>query len=307
MTDERIAIVGAGMAGLACAERLVRGGRQVVLFDKGRRVGGRMATRRQAGRQFDHGAQFFTARDPSFQEAVRGWQALGVVGEWAQAGEDAETRWVGSGSNRALPEHLAASLDVRLGTAIAPLDGRTIHTEEGRWLGRFDEVVVTAPPTQAAALLACSDTLLARLGNPTHSPCWAVIAAFAERPCEEDVLRDRGALQWIARDASKPGRPKGETWVIHANEAWSRANLEHGPERVADELLRCWAHSLGRPMRPTFAVAHRWRYARVTDPIGEPFLRDPEARLTLAGDGLLGPRVEAAWLSGVAAAEAILG
>ena len=60
-------------------------------------------------------------------------------------------------------------------------------------------------------------------------------------------------------------------------------------------------------MRPTFAVAHRWRYARVTDPIGEPFLRDPEARLTLAGDGLLGPRVEAAWLSGVAAAEAILG
>ena len=72
-------VIGAGIAGLIAARALRAAGHRVLVLDKGRGVGGRMATRRIEGGVFDHGAQFVTVRDPRFQQIVEGWQAKGVV------------------------------------------------------------------------------------------------------------------------------------------------------------------------------------------------------------------------------------
>lgn len=89
----RIGIVGAGMAGLACAEELTSLGHEVRLFDKGREPGGRMSTRRiptSAGEaNFDHGAQYFTVRDDAFQQKVAAWISEGAAAPWPPAGSDA--------------------------------------------------------------------------------------------------------------------------------------------------------------------------------------------------------------------------
>jgi len=100
----KVAIVGAGIAGLSCALRLQQDGCNVTVLDKGRGAGGRMSTRRiampggeGAGGEvaFDHGAQYLTMRDPAFVEAMHGWEAAGVVARWPAAGEHA---WVGTDS-----------------------------------------------------------------------------------------------------------------------------------------------------------------------------------------------------------------
>ncbi len=82
----RWAVIGGGMAGLAAARRLVGAGCEVRLVDKSRGVGGRMATRRAEGHQFDHGAQFFTARGDGFSREVEALVAAGGVAGWGEVG-----------------------------------------------------------------------------------------------------------------------------------------------------------------------------------------------------------------------------
>ena len=73
------AVIGAGIAGLSCARALAASGVHVTVFDKSRGSGGRMSTRRGEGWACDHGAQYFTARDPLFQAELARWQAAGVA------------------------------------------------------------------------------------------------------------------------------------------------------------------------------------------------------------------------------------
>ena len=313
VSRQAVAVIGAGVSGLACARALVDGGSKVTVFDKGRRVGGRMNRRSHGGYEFDHGAQYLTARDPSFRRLVEGWVAEGVLASWSfrvrdRAGQIAtENRVVGAKSMRRLAEHLATDLEVKLGTRVAPFDGNRLVDDHGQPLGDFDQVVVTAPLEQARALVEFSPRLLEALGSANHDPCWCVMAGWsAPLSADVDAMRDVGPFAWTARNGSKPGRPDGEAWVLHATPEWSRAHLADDRDSVSDLLLRAFGEIVGPIPRPDVITAHRWRYARTRMPVGEPFLIDRDRRLVVAGDGLLGPRIEAAWLSGVAAAEAML-
>lgn len=309
----RIAIVGAGMAGLACAEKLVAAGREVVLLDKGRAAGGRMSTRRLATPRgeaaFDHGAQYLTARDPAFRARLERWREAGLVARWPAAGEDA---WVGVPGMNAPVRAMAAPLGVRWEARVERLsrgeDGWHLGGE-GIEEGPFGAVLVAVPAEQAAELLApCDAGMAARAAATPSDPCWTAMAAFAERlPIEGDVIRDAGPIGWAARNSAKPGRAGPESWVIQAGPAWSRENLERGRDEVAGELAFMLANSCGfAPLSPISLSAHRWRYAR-SGAAGEGRLWDPAARLGACGDWLLGPRVECAWLSGDRLAEAVLG
>ena len=124
-----VAVIGAGMAGLTCASRLAEAGHHVAVFDKGRGPGGRMATRRVehegATFRFDHGAQYFTAREMAFQTQVRAWEADGIVALWPAAKDGA---WVGTPGMNAPIRAMAEALEVRFGTRIAGL-----VPERGGW------------------------------------------------------------------------------------------------------------------------------------------------------------------------------
>lgn len=308
----RIAIVGAGMAGLACAERLAAAGRDVALFDKGRAAGGRMSTRRLATPEgeaaFDHGAQYMTARDPAFRARLERWRDAGLVARWPAAGQDA---WVGTPGMNAPVRAMAAALGVRWEARVERLSrgAQGWHLGgEGIDEGPFGAVVVAVPAEQAVELLgACDRDMAGRAAATPSDPCWTVMAAFAERLPIEDVIRDAGPIGWAARNSAKPGRSGPESWVIQAGPAWSRANLERGRDEVARDLASIFATSCttSREIAPITLAAHRWRYAR-SGAAGDGLLWDPMARLGACGDWLLGPRVECAWLSGDRLAEAIL-
>ena len=133
------------------------------------------------------------------------------------------------------------------------------------------------------------------------------MAVFAERlPIGADVLRDAGVVGWAARNSAKPGRTGLESWVVQAGPDWSRDHLEEDPAAIVAPLLDGLARLAGAVLpTPMAATAHRWRYAR-SGSAGDGILWDAGLRLGACGDWLIGPRVEAAWLSGTRLASTIL-
>jgi renalase len=326
----RVAVIGAGIAGLSCARRLQESGRaEVELFEKSRGVGGRAATRRQSEEvQFDHGAQYFTARDPRFQSAVVTWRTLGVVAEWkgmivsldegrVTAGRGDTVRYVGVPGMSSLARHLSQNLSVRTQVHVERLERHEegwYLSDDGHRYGPFDRVVCTAPPAQTLSLLAQhSNSLASALAAVRMLPCWAVLAQFSQRlPVDWDGAFVQDApLSWIARNSSKPGRPsRPETWVLHASPVWSERYLELSPDEACVRLWEAFTAAMGgadRVVDPTVRVAHRWRYAIPDEPLDSLFLQDSEAGLAVAGDWCGGPRIEGAYLSGLELAADWLG
>ena len=306
-----VAVIGAGLAGLACATVLARAGHVVRVLDKGRGPGGRMSARRvetplgQA--TFDHGAQYFTARDPGFQAQVRAWALDGVCAPWPAAGDDA---WVGTPAMNAPIRALAQPLDVVWGRRVEALvrreAGWTLIVEDAAPLDA-QVVIVATPAEQAAVLLDAHDAAAARLARATPAqPCWTLMAAFSDPlPVAADILRGAGPIGWAARNSAKPGRDGPEAWVIQASPDWSGAHLELPAEAVADQLAAAFAELAGVDWpAPLSRTAHRWRYAR-SGAAGAQALWSPGSGLGVCGDWLVGPRVECAWLSGMALARKI--
>ncbi|MED5206960.1 MAG: FAD-dependent oxidoreductase, partial [Pseudomonadota bacterium] len=273
----------------------------------------RMATRRVEADgtmlRFDQGAQYFTARDPRFVEQVARWEREGVVARWDAAGADA---WVGTPAMNAPIKAMAGRHDVQFGTRIEQLlrDGDRWQLDgEGAPDRRFDAVVVALPAEQAGPLLQPHASAMGDLADTTSSaPCWTIMAAFEQRlPSEQDTIRHHGAIGWAARNNAKPGRGSAECWVVQASPDWSRAHLEDEATAVETALLDQLADAIGAPLPPRLAIsAHRWRFAR-SGAAGEEALWDAQQRIGVCGDWLIGPRVEAAYLSGLILAETVGG
>ena len=300
----RIGIVGAGMAGLSCADALSRRDHEVIIFDKARGPGGRMSTRRlecDAGTMsFDHGAQYFTVRDREFSKLAADWSLRTVAAPWPEAGVDA---WVGLPGMNAVIRDMASRHSVEYGFFVKGLCRESnawwISGEHGM-RGPFDAMVIATPSEQAAPLLSLHDFAMARLALEARSqPCWSAMFAFASRvPFARNILKDAGPIAWAARNNAKPNRGAAECWVVQANPTWSREHLEDDPARIETALLIALQASVGAALPETVcSAAHRWRYA-LSSGSDTRTLWNGGLGLGVCGDWLIGPRVECAWLSG---------
>ncbi|EGF92748.1 FAD dependent oxidoreductase family protein [Asticcacaulis biprosthecium C19] len=307
-----LAVIGAGLAGLTAAQRLIRRGFAVQVFDKGRGAGGRMSTRREDrdGRNlfFDHGAQYFTVRDRRFAAQVATWEAQGLVAPWPQAGPQAYT---GTPMMCAPLVDMAQAVGVQFGVRIDAVvrdgDGWQLVGEQGRF-GPFDAVIVALPAEQAADLLHWpAPELAATAARQRSQPCWTTLVSLsAPLPGHAAVTRPKDpVLAWIADNSSKPGRTAESAWVLQSTPDWAADNLDLGREDAASAMMTAWQGVIGHDLPPAaFVRGHLWRYAR-SPGSGDGFLWSDDQRLGVCGDWLIGPRIEAAWLSGWRLAEII--
>jgi photolyase PhrII len=331
----RVAVVGAGLSGLIAARTLQDHGLAAAVFEKSDGPGGRAATRRaEAGLTFDHGAQYFTARDPHFSRYVAAWAEQGVVAEWAgrivevegsaaRPKADQPRRYVGVPGMSAVARHLAADVPVRFDTKIVRLaraaGGWELGDAAGQTHGPFDYLVVALPSPQAAWLLG-DNAFAAEAKAVPMTPCWAVMAAFGRRveaPWDGAFVHG-SPLAWAARNSSKPGRPAApDCWVLHAGPDWSAAHLDLAPDAVAAALLAEFGTVTAAPAPPTvYLEARRWLFSATassvpcstqgTTSLDRMALFDRAGGLAVCGDWLAGGRVEGAFRSGVAAAGCLL-
>jgi predicted NAD/FAD-dependent oxidoreductase len=290
------------MAGLAAARRLRESGFAVTLFDKGRRVGGRLSTRLVDGFMFNHGCQFFTARDPAFLAAVGAFAR-----PWPMVGQD---RFAGVPDMAAIAAGLAVGLDVRQRAHARAIargpDGWRVRFDDGP-AGPFDALILAIPAPQAASLLGeVSHPFAARLDAVHMAPCWAVMLGFDQagddllnakyRPGNLEHMSARkgsdSPISWLVRENSRPGAPAAPVaYMVHMSAVWSTVHIEDSADQVIAAAGTFAEHAV-------YAAAHRWRYALADQPLDAPFLLDEELGLGLCGDWCLGGRLEAAYLSG---------
>lgn len=312
----RVGIVGAGLAGLAAGGALRRAGHEVVLFDKGRSVGGRMATRRIGAATLDHGAQFFTVRTPELAARVEGWLADGLVFEWSRGfGPEADgyPRYAVRGGMNALAKHLAEGLDVRCSSLVFELrpgverawtlvlDDATTH--------EVDALVTTAPIPQSFSIAISTGAELPReLISIDYDRTLALLATLDGPP----AVPGAGAVQAgdpvfsMIVDNQRKGVSDAPAVTMHANPAWSLEWWERPHDETLDALVET-----AQPWLGGAAIVERqlkrWRFATPRTTWPDPCWVAPNvAPLVLAGDAFAGPRVEGALSSGWAAAEAVL-
>ncbi|WP_296307398.1 FAD-dependent oxidoreductase [Pseudomonas sp.] len=296
----RAAIVGAGIAGLACASRLARAGLDVTLFDKGNRPGGRLTSVSFDGMTWDIGAQYFTARHPDFKRQAEKWVDAGVAAPWP---EGPAAAIVGLPTMSSLIAAQCEQMNACFGKLVRWLD----RDDEG-WFccgsgfreGPFDVAIVAVPAEQAAPLLSLHDLMIAREATLVRSvPCWTVMLAFDQPLSHRASLTDGlGVIATAVRSSSKPGRGKAECWLLQAGPEWSSAHLENSREDIAEKLLIEFSTLCGaRLPSPIFSKAHRWRYAVAHGGAGTAGWNDA-LRLGACGDWCHGPTIEDSWRSG---------
>ena len=342
---KNIAVIGAGMAGLACARTLANAGHSVTVFEKGDRPGGRVAAVDTPFGTFDHGAQYFTIRDPRFEAALatcpesrKPWSANAVRvldphGRVAEAALPArEPHWVGVPTMEAIALQWAQPLqaagriafDTRV-ARIAPdaLDATRwqLHTtgtdDSVRVFSGFDQVLQAVPAALAAGLLqqsALAPEIVQRLEDVQVAPCWTLMLSFPQAaqpnlphlgPQWNAALSTHHRVAWLARESSKPGRTAIERWTVQASAAWSQEHLDDEPPRVQAKLLKAFAEITGILAQPSDARVYRWRWAKTLSPRGESHLRDGQSGIGVCGDWCLGHRVEDAFVSGLELALAV--
>jgi predicted NAD/FAD-dependent oxidoreductase len=320
MTDPVI-VVGGGIAGLLAARTLQDAGCAVVVLDKGRGVGGRMATRRLDAAVCDHGVQFMTARDPTFQTLVRRWLAAGVLTQWClgfSEESDGHPRYRGTPNMTAVPKLLASSLNVRLQQRVSKIvledDRWCVKTESGeKFFG--GALILTAPVPQSLALLVESGIALpaamaAELTAITYEPCLAVVATLdspSAVPPPGAVKVTEGMVSWLADNQVKGISPV-PSLTIHASSKFSWTHLEGDLKEAGRQLIAAVQPWLGASRVTEFQV-HRWRYSKPIQSHRELCVMTCAGPpLALAGDAFGGNgRIEGAALSGLAAAEAVGG
>ena len=333
------AVIGAGVSGIACARTLVQAGHRVTVFEKSGGAAGRMATRETPFGTFDHGAQYFTVRDPRLQQvlalsprlckpwsanAVRVLDAQGRLVEAARPG--AEPHWVAVPGMNALVREWAAPLlaagHIELRTRVTGIEADALAPR--RWqlqtesageahhvFGGFDGVMLALPAPQALELLqagAVAPKLAKKIESVETAPCWTLMLAFpnAQQPGLTTLGPQWNAarsthhrIAWLARESSKPGRSPTERWTVQASAAWSAEHLEDPPARAEAKLLKAFSEVTGIRATPSHTAVHRWRYARTTRPLGRSHLWDARAGIGACGDWCIGHRVEDAFVSGL--------
>lgn len=308
----RVIVVGAGLSGLTAARRIVGHGHEVTVLDKGRSSGGRCATRRIGDATLDHGAQFFTVRSAEFANITESWLGAGVAREWCRGfgANDGHPRYCGTNGMTTITKHLATGLDVRCSSMVFSVERAMSHWKVNMDDGTTfdaDAVVITCPIPQSMSLLANTD-----LGIPDGIrtieydktiAALVVVSGETSVPAPGGVQDGDATFSFVA-DNQQKGISATRALTLHCNASFSEANWWSDPEETHSTVMSLAAAWIGDAK----IIEHQPKRWRMATPRTTWHERCWSANgIVLAGDAFAGPRVEGAVLSGLAAAEQVLG
>ncbi len=332
MTD--IAVIGAGMAGLVCAQQLTQAGYSVIVIDKSRGVGGRVATRRLHDTKADHGACYIKPKGIS-QQLIKLLARKGDLEIWTEtlhiqdnsssvvANPQSSLPYIAPEGMNVMAKFLAQGLEVHKGERVNKItlnsQNQWYLTSETNKEFTASSVVVAIPAPQAVMLLEplaeslLDNNFLEKLSCIEYYPAITVMAGYRQSSPQLEwkaiTFKDNPVLGWIGLDSSKRKNPAQPHFVIHSSADFAEKYFESEDlEQVAREILENAASgvSLSWLNNPQWMQVHRWRYAFPKTPLQQTYLAaETFLPLVCCGDWCGGNLIESAMLSGIAAAEHI--
>ena len=307
----RVVVIGAGLAGLMAAQQLHNNGHSVVVLDKGKSPGGRLATRRIGDATLDHGAQFFTVRESEFDHRVQQWVQAGIVREWCTgfSSQDGHPRYIGTHGMNGIAKHLAQGLDIHCNTFVFEVT----RNEDTSWSTKIDDgtvfqsdaLVVTCPLSQAYSLLITAHVdipeALFTCEYDRTIGLLAVLDGESAVPAPGGVQNPSEPLQFVADNYMK-GISHIPALTLHFSPAFSEQHWDDDPHALHQLLVRHAQTFLGNS-RIVESQVKKWRFATPRTPWQERIWQHES--LVIAGDAMSGPKVEGAALSGLAAVNAL--
>lgn len=316
----KIAVIGAGLSGLTFALKL-NSKADITVFEKSRGIGGRMATRYCRDYEFDHGAQYFTAKGQTFRKFLEPFIAKGIVRNWKPnlvtlSKEGAEERisnhpsYVASPRMNTLAKEMAKDIKLVGNTQIDKVIGEAgaweLIDKEEESHGIFDDVVFAIPSYQAEVLLPNTFKHMQQIQQIKMDACFSLMLGF-ERPFEpgfDGAFVEGSPIGWISVNSSKPKRPQGFSIMVQSQNQWAEAHKDDDKEKVHAILLEEAAALLNQNLSGAeHQVLHRWLYASTSVPAEQNFFHDEKNQLACIGDWCIKGRVEAAFDSGHRLAE----
>lgn len=314
MAKPKIAIIGGGLAGLTAATQL-KADADIALFEKARGVGGRMSTRRAEPFQFDHGAQYFTARSEEFKSFLAPFIADKSVQEWKGKlvtiktdGSHFKRDWfephyVASPRMNSLCKTLAQDLNAQFKVEISKLEKTEeqwlLHDKKEQSHGPFDYVIITAPAAQAVNLAPEGFTNLDKIRASQMTGCYTVMLGFETLPQLnwDMAMPESSSIGWIAVNSDKPGRSDtAPSILVQSTNEWAEDHIDEDVEAMQKRLIEDVCQLTGiDESQILHAATHRWRYANTAHPAGDDyFFHD---NVGICGDWCIKGRVEYAYLS----------
>ena len=308
-------VIGGGITGLITATILKRKGIEVTVLDKGRGIGGRLATKRIDRDEptegvFDYGTQYFSIEDSKLKPWIDDWQKQGVIKQWF-CNNTGKIRYCGVNGTRDIAKYLARDLNVYTSSRVVKVgyDGQWLVEIEGDRSYRGDVLVMTPPVPQSLALLDNCDLTLpsdirSSLERVSYYSCIAVLALLEKHsniPAPGGIALEDESLIWLADNYQK-GISTGYAITLHATPKFSETHWDSDDAEIADKLFSAASDYL---TAVTKYQVHRWRYSLPKTFYNEPCLTLPQLSLVMAGDAFVAPKIEGAMLSGIAAGEAI--
>ncbi len=318
---KKIAIIGAGIAGLTVAKAL-SDRFEVTIFEKSRGVGGRMSARYAEPFYFDHGAPYFTAHTPEFQDFLSPFIQNGTVAEMTgkmitlspdlrPVEKPKSARYLVAVPNmNGLCKRLAEGVKTVTGVEVAPLTEKTgalhkLRDQNGAEIGAFDHVISTAPSVQTLRLFAAFLPADHPLNRTVANPCHTLMIGL-NRPYVNGIVvtePEDHVIEKIVFNSEKNKRNRAVTCLVAYTSAdMSKARLEDDLETVK-AFLRKEAEILTGfdCSNPAYIALHRWRYATVAQTEVRECYHDAENAISVAGDSFVSiagiKGVESAWLS----------
>lgn len=313
---KKVAVIGAGISGICVAKELSNIA-DVVVFEKSRGYGGRMSTRTLGDYEFDHGAQYFTAKTEEFKYFTESLRINGVVDIWKpklvsisrnnpkihSEIKDDNAFYVPNPKMSSLCRYLVSGLDVRLQTKIDKIKrgngAWALYTDEEK-IEEFDWVISAIPSHQVVEIMPELFSQKESVCNIKMQACYALMLGFKNAlDIKWDAAKISGYdLSWVAINSSKPRRSSNYTIIAHSTNSWAQDNIDKPLDEVKIHLLSQLSEILG--INPNLAEEvdlHRWRYANISSQRTEAAFIDFKNRLAACGDWCIEGRIEAAFNS----------
>ncbi len=322
----KIGIIGAGVAGLAAARELTKNGLEVTVFEKSSALGGRCATRRVGSFTFDTGATSIAPRGRLIEPMLLGeldqsdlikistpiYTHNGSRVSPGDSGKNKIDRYTYRAGNNTFGKLLAAGLDVRFESLVARFQRSGDRYElNGEF---FDGLILTPPAPQTEALLQASGERRS-LAQAAYRPCLSVLLGYelmSPTTAYHALIEpeQRHPLTWISLESVKSAdrAPEGCTAVVaQMSPAYSRLHFDSQDADIIHDAGDFLARIFGAAwMKPAVTDVKRWKYSLPESLALFESVNPAKSRLVIAGDALLGGRVEYAYETGIWAARSFL-